>query len=70
MPFPQGMSKIAVQNRTTSVYSRGYQEASAVPMSIDKAHQLIDYLDQKAASASSPCQRLLHERDALTVDTA
>ncbi len=46
-------------------WRHGYQEASAVPMSIDKTHQLIDYLDQKAASASSLCQRLLYERDAL-----
>ena len=44
-------------------WRRGYLEASAVLLSIDKTHQLINYLDQKAASASSPCQRLLYERD-------
>lgn len=47
------------------IWRGGYLESSAVPMTQDKVSQLLNYLDQQAATSMSPIQQLLFQRDAL-----
>jgi len=46
-------------------WRRGYKESSAVPMTSNKASQLVDLIDSQAAAASNTMEVFLYQRDAL-----
>lgn len=48
-------------------WRRGCQETSAVPMTSNKAFELVDYVDSVAAASSNVMEVLLCQRDALIV---
>ena len=48
-------------------WRRGCQETSAVPMTSNKAFELVDYIDSVAAASSNVMEVLLCQRDALIV---
>ena len=55
---------LAQRDRLQS-WRRDYQESSAVPMTSNKASQLVDFIDSQAAASSNTMEVLLYQRDAL-----